>query len=96
MPYGLSQLALYTGAVALSHVLRRSGIQPKAALAESFGEIAACECAGNVSITNGARMVCALNDAYRSVLNQGSMLLVNASEEKPAPRYVKSITLIWR
>ena len=82
LPYGLSQLALYTGAVALSHVLRRSGIQPKAALAESFGEIAACECAGNVSITNGARMVCALNDAYRSVLNQGSMLLVNASEEK--------------
>lgn len=80
LPYGLKQLALYTSAVAMTRVLRHAGIEPDAALGESFGEIAARECAGNVTVTNGARTACALNDAYYAVLNQGDMLLVNASE----------------
>jgi malonyl CoA-acyl carrier protein transacylase len=74
------QLGLYTSAVA-SQVLRRA-IEPDAALGESFGEIAARECAGNITVINGARTACALNDAYRAVLDQGDMLLVSASEEQ--------------
>lgn len=82
LPYGLKQLGLYTSAVAVSQVLRRAGIEPDAALGESFGEIAARECAGNVTVINGARTACALNDAYCAVQDLGDMLLVSASEEQ--------------
>ncbi|WP_025856995.1 acyltransferase domain-containing protein [Pseudomonas sp. CHM02] len=77
LPSGVAQLALYGAAVVLDRLLQDAGIRPRQILAQSFGEIAARVCGGALDIAQGARAVCALNDAYRPEEGRGTMLLIN-------------------
>jgi acyl-CoA oxidase len=77
LPSGVAQLALYGAAVVLNQLLEDAGVRPTLILAQSFGEIAARVCGGVLDIAQGARAVCALNDAYRAEEGRGTMLLVN-------------------
>ena len=77
LPSGVAQLALYGAAVVLDRLLRDVGIYPTQILAQSFGEIAARVSGGALDIAQGARAVCALNEAYRAEEGHGSMLLIN-------------------
>lgn len=79
LPSGIAQLALYGAAVVGNQLLHDAGIRPTLILAQSFGEIAARVCAGVLDIAQGARAVCALNDAYRAEEGRGTMLMVNLS-----------------
>lgn len=77
LPSGVAQLALYAAAVVLDRLLQDAGVRPTRILAQSFGEIAARVCGGALDIAQGARAVCALNDAYRPEEGRGTMLLIN-------------------
>ncbi|MEU5634114.1 acyltransferase domain-containing protein [Streptomyces rishiriensis] len=59
---------------------RRLRDRPTTDRGHSLGEYAALVCAGAFTLAEGARLVCALNDAYRDVVGRGGLVLVDAGE----------------
>ncbi|MBC9719641.1 acyltransferase domain-containing protein [Streptomyces sp. TRM66268-LWL] len=82
LPYGMSQLAQFAASVALARFLVCAGIAPHLIVGVSLGEVAALVCAGAFTVAEATRLVCALNDAYRTVVGQGALVLIDASEEE--------------
>ncbi|MFD0405376.1 acyltransferase domain-containing protein [Kitasatospora sp. NPDC127116] len=80
LPYGAVPLAHFAVSVALTRVLAASEIVPRLIVGHSLGEYAALVCAGAFTLAEGARLVCALNDAYRDVVGRGGLVLVDAGE----------------
>jgi acyl-CoA oxidase len=76
---GMPQLAAYAASVILARILEDAGARPECVVGQSFGEIAALACAGAYTVADGARAVCALNDAFSSVIGLGGMVLLRAS-----------------
>ena len=71
------QILTYVMQVGLAAVLKTRGLQPKAIIGHSHGEIAASVVAGALTLTEGA-MICAVRARlYRSVAGTGAMILVN-------------------
>lgn len=78
-------LAGYALSVILGRLLTAAGKPPSLVVGVSFGEIAALVCAGALDVTDGARAVLALNEAYRPAAGLGGMvLLAGAGEEECA------------
>ncbi len=80
LAYGTSQLAHFAASVATAHALASMGIAPDLIVGHSLGEFSAFVTAGAFTVTEGAELVCALNDAYRPVIAEGAMVLVLAGE----------------
>ncbi|WP_327063508.1 acyltransferase domain-containing protein [Kitasatospora purpeofusca] len=80
LAYGTSQLAHFAASVALAHAFAATGIAPDLIVGHSLGEFSAFVAAGAFSVAEGAELVCALNDAYRPITGQGTMVLVLAGE----------------
>jgi acyl-CoA oxidase len=80
LPYGTSQLAHFAASVTTAHALASTGITPDLIVGHSLGEFSAFVTAGAFTVTEGAQLVCALNDAYRPVIGEGAMVLVLAEE----------------
>lgn len=76
--YGAAPLAAYTASVALHRILADADVRPACVIGQSFGEISALVCAGAYTTAEGAAAVCALNEAFRTVLGQGGLVLVRA------------------
>jgi acyl transferase domain-containing protein len=79
---GMAQLAGYAASVVLGRSLAATGIEPRAIVGQSFGEIAALVCAEVFDVTEGARAVCGLNAAFRDHEGRGAMVMVDTSEQE--------------
>jgi acyl-CoA oxidase len=76
LPYGTSQLAHFAASVATAHALAATGITPDLIVGHSLGEFSSLVTAGAFTVAEGAHLVCALNDAYRPVIDEGAMVLI--------------------
>lgn len=82
LPVGVPQMAAFAASVALAEVLELFGVRPRVIIAQSLGEIAAMVCAGALTLADGARAVCALNNAFQDQEGEGTMVLVVGSERE--------------
>ncbi|MFI5799475.1 SDR family NAD(P)-dependent oxidoreductase [Streptomyces sp. NPDC051677] len=71
------QPALFAVMVSLAELWRSHGVTPAAVVGHSFGEIAAVTAAGGLSLTDGARLVCAVSKALARLQGQGEMVAVS-------------------
>ncbi|WP_420235032.1 acyltransferase domain-containing protein [Pseudomonas sp. ABY48] len=82
LPVGVPQMAAFTASVALAEVLELFGVRPRVIIAQSLGEIAAMVSAGALTLTDGVRAICALNNAFQDQEGTGTMVLVGGSEQE--------------
>jgi len=71
------QVLTFVMQVGLAAVLKARGIQPRAIVGHSHGEIAASVTAGALTLTEGAMVCCIRARLYRTVAGAGAMILVN-------------------
>ncbi|MEU6229194.1 SDR family NAD(P)-dependent oxidoreductase [Streptomyces sp. NPDC047042] len=71
------QPALFAVMVSLAELWRSNGVTPAAVVGHSFGEIAAVTAAGGLSLSDGARLVCAVSKALARLQGQGDMVAVS-------------------
>ncbi|MFJ3176664.1 acyltransferase domain-containing protein [Streptomyces roseus] len=78
--YGISQLAQFTASAALARYLACLKVRPNLIIGHSLGEYAAFVCADAFTAADGTRLICALNDTYRTLVGEGGLVLLQASE----------------
>lgn len=82
LPVGVPQMAAFAASVALVEVLELFGVRPRIIVAQSLGEIAAMVCAGALTLMDGVRAICALNNAFQDQEGKGTMVLIIGSEQE--------------
>lgn len=76
------QVLTYVVQAGLIKLLMSKGVQPKAIIGHSVGEIAAAVAAGCLTAEEGAIVVCRRAVLYRSVIGEGSMALLQISMDE--------------
>ncbi|MDX8029263.1 SDR family NAD(P)-dependent oxidoreductase [Lentzea sp. BCCO 10_0856] len=80
------QPALWAVMVSLAHLWQTHGVEPKAVIGHSQGEIAAAVVAGALSIEDGARVVALRAKLITRLAGRGGMIAVTALPEHLDPR----------
>ncbi len=78
------QILTYVMQIGLAAVLRASGIQPKAVIGHSAGEIAASVVAGALTVYEGTLICCIRARLYQTLAGSGGMVLVSLPFERAA------------
>lgn len=73
------QILTYMMQVGLAAVLMSNGVEPRAVVGHSLGELAASVVAGALTVTEGALICCIRSRLYLEVAGAGAMILVNMS-----------------
>ncbi len=86
----IAQPAIVAVQSALAELWRARGVEPEAVVGYSIGDVAACCCAGVLSVEDAARVICRQGELLRSLSGQGRMLAVElsaaAARDLPAVR----------
>lgn len=78
------QILTFVMQIGLAAVLRSNGVQPKAVIGHSSGEIAAAVVAGALTLREGTLICCIRARLYQTVAGSGTMVLVSLPFEKAA------------
>jgi acyl transferase domain-containing protein/acyl-CoA synthetase (AMP-forming)/AMP-acid ligase II/acyl carrier protein len=78
------QPALFSLSVALAALWRSWGVEPKAVVGQSMGEVAAAHVAGALGLEDAARIICGRSRLLRRIRGQGEMALVELDIDQAA------------
>jgi acyl transferase domain-containing protein/acyl carrier protein len=76
------QPVLFTVAAGLAALWRSWGVEPKAVIGHSMGEVAASYVAGAISLEHAAQIICRRSQLLRRVSGQGAMLAAELTLEE--------------